>query len=113
MRLDIVQISYRYRTDIVRISRKPSLCSKQNHNAKNESWEKERKPEQETRGDAEKPTETRRSPRRRAARWREKAKPTGRRKALSTVLDAARTASQPFQSFVSACVCVCVVRKKF
>ena len=37
----------------------------------------------ETRGDAEEPTETRGAPQRQAARWREKARPTGRRKVPS------------------------------
>ena len=54
--------------------------SKQNQNTRNESREKERKQEQEMRGDAEEPTETRRAPQRRAARWGERAKPTGRRR---------------------------------
>ena len=54
--------------------------AKQNQNARNDCREKEREPEQETRGDAEEPTETRRSPRQQAVRWRGKAKPTGRRK---------------------------------
>ena len=37
----------------------------------------------EARGDAEELTETRRSPRQQATRWREKAKPTGRRRVPS------------------------------
>ena len=51
--------------------------------ARNESWEKEREPKREARGDAEELTETRRSPRQQATRWREKAKPTGRRRVPS------------------------------
>ena len=51
--------------------------------ARNESWEKEREPKREARGDAEELTETRRSPRQQATRWREKAKPTGMRKVPS------------------------------
>ena len=42
--------------------------SKQNQNARNESWEKEREPKREARGDAEELTETRRSPRQQATR---------------------------------------------
>ena len=49
----------------------------------NESWEMEREPKREARGDAEELTETRRSPRQQATRWREKAKPTGRRRVPS------------------------------
>ena len=54
-----------------------------NQNARNESWEKEREPKREARGDAEELTETRRSPRHQATRWREKAKPTRRRRVPS------------------------------
>ena len=57
--------------------------SRQNQNARNESWEKEREPKREARGDAEELTETRRSPRQQATRWREKAKPIGRRRVPS------------------------------
>ena len=42
--------------------------------------EKERKPKQETRGDAEESTETLRVPQRWAPRWRERVKPTRRRR---------------------------------
>ena len=56
--------------------------SKQNQIARNESREKERKPEQETGGDAEESTETRRAPQHRAPRWRnrKRVKPTRRRR---------------------------------
>ena len=53
--------------------------SKQIQDARNESWEKESEPKREVRGDADELTETRRSQRQQATRWREKAKPTGRR----------------------------------
>ena len=57
--------------------------SKQNQNARNESWEKEREPKREARSDAEGLTETGRSPRQKATRWREKAKPIGKRRVPS------------------------------
>ena len=50
---------------------------------RNEGQEKGRKPKQKTRGDAEEPTETQRLSQHRVPRWKERAKPTGQRRAPS------------------------------
>ena len=50
---------------------------------RNEGQEKGRKPEQETRGDAEETNETQRFSQHRVPRWKERAKPTGQRRVSS------------------------------
>ena len=56
--------------------------------------EREPKAKREARGDAEELTETRRSPRQQATRWREKAKPTGRRRVPSREVGEVRSRSR-------------------
>ena len=53
------------------------VYSRQNQNTRNAGREKERKAVQETRGDTEELTETRRVPQRRVPRWRKRVKPIG------------------------------------